>query len=173
MDNLIAKKYAQAILTRKDANEFYELLQGVAGAFKFEKMQLILGSNELSKEKKFEFVLSFFQKPKPNFVNFLNLLAQNSRLTLIPQIAEELRKQKALKEGIYSGTIYSNKALKKDEITNLEQKLGKKFGVSIKLESQITDTQGIKMSLDELGYELSFSMQSLKTKMSEFILKTL
>lgn len=173
MDNLIAKKYAQAILTRKDANEFYELLQGVVGAFSLEKMQLILGSNELKKEDKFEFIASFFQKAKPNFVNFLKLLAQNSRLALIPQIAEELRKQKALKEQIYSGVIYSNKALKKDELANLEQKLGKKFGVSIKLSNQITDTQGIKMSLDELGYELSFSMQSLKTKMSEFILKTL
>lgn len=173
MDNLIAKKYAQAILTRKDANDFYELLQGVAGAFKFEKMQLILGSNELKKEDKFEFVLSLFQKPKANFVNFLKLLAQNSRLGLIPQIAEELGKQKALKEGIYSGTIFSKKALKKDELANLEQKLGKKFGVSIKLSNQTTDTQGIKMSLDELGYELSFSMQSLKSKMSEYILKTL
>lgn len=173
MDNLIAKKYAKAILTRKDSNDFYELLSSVVPAFSLEKFKLILGSNELTKEQKFEFVASLFQKAKPNLVNFLKLLAQNSRLALIPQIAEELRKQKALKEQIYSGIIYSKKALKKDELANFEEKLSKKFGVSVKLSNQITDTQGIKMSLDELGYELSFSMQSLQSKMSEYILKTL
>lgn len=173
MDNLVAKKYAKAILTRADSNEFYELLKQITPAFKLDKFKLILSSNEIKKEEKFEFITSFFQNAKPQFVNFLKLLAQNSRLDLIPHIAEELRKQKALKEQIYSGTVFSNTAIHKDELANLEQKLSKKFGVSVKLDNQITDTQGIKMSLDELGYEISFSMQSLKSKMSEYILKTL
>lgn len=173
MDNLVAKKYAKAILTRADSNEFYEALSQIAPAFSLDKFKLILGSYELKKEDKLNLIASFFQNIKPNFMNFLKLLAQNSRLDLIPQITEELRKQKALKEQIYSGTLYSNKAVKESELKKLEEKLSQKFGVSIKLNNQTTQTQGIKMNLDELGYEISFSMQNLKSKMSEYILKTL
>lgn len=173
MESLIAKKYAKAILTRKDANEFYELLLNIVPAFSLDKFKLILGSNELKKEDKLQFISSFFQSAQPNFINFLKLLAQNSRLNLIPQIVKELGRQKALKEQIYSGTIFSEKSINKNELASLEQKLSKKFNVSVKLNNQITNTQGIKISLDELGYELSFSMQSLKSKMSDYILKTL
>lgn len=173
MENLIAKKYAKAILTRKDANEFYELLLAIVPAFSLEKFRLILSSNELKKEDKLQFISSFFQNAKPNFINFLKLLSQNSRLNLIPQIVKELGRQKALKEQIYSGTIFSEKAINKDELASLEQKLSKKFNVSVKLNNKITNKQGIRISLDELGYELSFSMQSLKSKMSDYILKTL
>lgn len=173
MDDLIAKKYAKAILARADANEFYEFLLGVVPAFSLDKFKLILNSYELKKEQKLDVIMSFFQKTTPKFTNFIKLLAQNSRLSLIPQITEELRKQKALKEQIYSGIIFSEEAVKQDKITELEQRLSKKFKVSVKLSNQIAKTQGIKISLDELGYEISFSMQGLKTKMSEYILKTL
>lgn len=173
MDKLIAKKYAKAILTRKDANEFYELLCSIVPAFSLEKFKLILSSNELKKEDKLKFISSFFQNAKPNFINFLRILTQNSRLNLIPQIVKELSRQKALKKQIYSGTIFSAQAIDKDKLASLEQKLSKKFNVSVKLNNKITNEQGIKIGLDELGYELSFSMQSLKSKMSDYILKTL
>ena len=173
MEDLIAKKYAKAVLMRADANEFYEFLLAVVPAFSLDKFKLILNSYEIKKDEKLKVVMSFFQKTTPNFTNFIKLLAQNSRLGLIPQIVEELRKQKALKEQIYSGIIFSQEAVKADKIAELEQKLSKKFNVSIKLDNQITQTQGIKISLDELGYEISFSMQSLKSKMSDYILKTL
>ena len=173
MDNLVAKRYAKAILAQKNADEFYELLSAVAPAFGQEKFRLILGSNELDKQKKLDFVRSLFDKPKANFVNFLQLLAQNSRLDLIPQILRELARQKALKEQIYQGVVFSQKLLDKKALAQLEKKLSDKFKVSIKLANETSEAKGIKISLDELGYELGFSMDSLKTKMSEFILKNL
>ncbi|TQR61385.1 F0F1 ATP synthase subunit delta [Campylobacter troglodytis] len=173
MEDLIAKKYAKAILTRNDANEFYELMLKLVPAFSLDKFKLILNSYDIKKEEKLNIIMSFFEKTTPNFTNFIRLLAHNSRLNLIPQIVEELRKQKALKEQLYSGTVFSQDSISLDKITELEQKLSKKFNVSIKLDNQITNMQGIKISLDELGYEISFSMQGLKTKMSDYILKTL
>ena len=173
MDNLVAKRYAKAILAQKNADEFYELLSAVAPAFGQEKFRLILGSNELDKQKKLEFVRSLFDKPKANFVNFLQILAQNSRLDLIPQILRELARQKALKEQIYQGVVFSQKLLDKKALAQLEKKLSDKFKVSIKLSNETSEAKGIKISLDELGYELGFSMDSLKAKMSEFILKNL
>lgn len=173
MDNLVAKRYAKAILSQKNSGDFYELLQSLIPAFSLEKFRLILGSSELSKDDKFNFVSSFFGKKEANFLNFLKILALNSRLGLIPEIFEELKRQKALKEQIYEGVVFSQKALAKKELDELEKKLSQKFKVSIKLKNEISENQGIKISLDELGYELGFSMNSLKAKMSEFILKSL
>ena len=67
MDNLIAKRYAKAILTQKNADEFYELLSTLVGA------------SQISKDEKLKFISSCFDKGKPNFVNFLKILAQKSR----------------------------------------------------------------------------------------------
>lgn len=173
MNDLVAKRYAKAILAQKNADEFYELLSGIVPAFCLEKFKLILASSELSKDDKFKFIGSFFDKAKPNFLNFLKILALNSRLGLIPQIFDELKRQKALKEQIYEGVVFSQKALAKKELDELEKKLSQKFKVSIRLKNEVSKTQGIKISLDELGYELGFSMNSLKIKMSEFILKSI
>ena len=37
----------------------------------------------------------------------------------------------------------------------------------------MTQIDGVKIALEELGYELSFSMKTLQNKLSEFILKTI
>ena len=119
MDNLIAKRYANAILTQKNADEFYELLSTLVGAFSLEKFKAILNSSQISKDEKLKFISSCFDKGKPNFMNFLKILAQNSRLNLIPQIAQELGRQKALKAQIYEGVVHSPKALHKKELDEL------------------------------------------------------
>lgn len=173
MDDLIAKKYALAILGRKDANSFYENLQGILGAFNEPKFSLILSSNEVKKDEKFNLISSFFTKPSKEFVNFLKILSVNSRLNLIPKITAELGKQRALKAQIYSGVVHSPKPLKKDDLANLEDKLSKKFKVKIELENEISTQKGVKIALDELGFQISFSMQDLEAKLSDYILKTL
>ena len=58
-------------------------------------------------------------------------------------------------------------------MSELEKKLSTKFKVTVKLENDLSKDDGIKISLDELGYEIAFSVQNLKSKMSEYILKTI
>lgn len=194
---MIAQKYARAILAQHNADEFYERLKAVLPAFEMPKFRLILESSEISKEEKFTLLKSLCEesgestekqaskkqgkknkaektdKLDENFVNFLRILAQNSRFLLIPQILKELSRQRALKEQLFEGIVYSEKPLKKDDLMSLESKLSKKFALSIKLHNESTQNQGIKISLDELGYEIAFSKQNLKAKMSEFILKNM
>lgn len=103
MDDLIAKKYAVAILQSGDADEFFENLNSILAAFKDDKFALILQTSEIKKDEKLDFILGFFKNPSKKFNNFLRLLAANSRLNLIPKIAAELARQRALKAQIYSG----------------------------------------------------------------------
>lgn len=173
MQTLIAKKYAKAILARDDFESFYQGLNLILQGFENEKFRLIVESCELKKSDKLELILSFFDEIKPSFKNFIKLLVQNSRLNIISDIVSELSRQKALQENVYLGIVFSPNPLQKKELDELEKSLSKKFQASIKLENQIGQDQGVKVSLQELGYELSFSMQSLENKMSDYILKTL
>lgn len=172
MNEILAKKYVKAILDRRrGSEEFYENLVLLCSAFSLPKCKEIVNSYELSREQKFEFVKGLVQNPSKNFFNFLRILSQNQRLGLIPLILAELSRQRALQKQIYTGRIYSNEALSKVEIEQLEQGLSAKFGLSIKLENELSSNEGLKISLEELGYEIAFSMPKLKNKIFEFVFK--
>lgn len=173
MNDLIAKKYAKAIALRADINEFYTNLRVLSSAFALPKFRVLIELSEIKKERKLELLSSFFTQINPNFENFLKLLTQNSRLSHIPEIVEELEKEMAAKKNTYLGIVYTKEKLSEEDIKRLESKLGSKFNTTIKLKNQLSQNSGVKIALEELGYEISFSMKALQNKMSEFILKNI
>ncbi|MCV3386253.1 F0F1 ATP synthase subunit delta [Campylobacter lari] len=173
MESVIAKTYAKAILGRNDFEDFYSNLLELSSAFASNKFIDVLNSYEIKQGKKLEFILSLLDNPSDAFKNFINLIVDNKREMLIPEITKELSEQKALKENTFLGQVYSKEQLSAEEIKNLEEKLSAKFNAKIRLDSKISDSDSVKISLDGLGYEISFSMQSLKAKMNEYILKAI
>ena len=91
----------------------------------------------------------------------------------MPYIVEELERQNAFKENVFFGGVYTSENLDEQSLKELENKLSAKFNVKIQLSVQMTQIDGVKIALEELGYELSFSMKTLQNKLSEFILKTI
>ena len=152
--DMVAKKYAKAIALRADAGEFYENLRLLISAFTLSKFRIIVESAEVNKERKLELIQSFFEK-------------------LSPQIVEDLERQNAFKENIFLGVVYVSEKLDDESLRELEARLSAKFNVKVKLRMQIAQIDGVKIALEELGYELSFSMKTLQNKLSEFILKTI
>ncbi|EAJ6452110.1 F0F1 ATP synthase subunit delta [Campylobacter lari] len=173
MEKVIAKTYAKAILERNDFENFYSNLLELSSAFASNKFIDILNSYEIKQDKKLELILSLLDNPSNAFKNFINLIVDNKREMLIPEITKELSEQKASKENTFLGQVYSKEKLSEEEIKNLEEKLSLKFNAKIRLNSKISDNDSVKISLDGLGYEISFSMQSLKAKMNEYILKAI
>ncbi|HEC1780553.1 TPA: F0F1 ATP synthase subunit delta [Campylobacter lari] len=173
MEKVIAKTYAKAILERNDFEDFYSNLLELSSAFASNKFIDILNSYEIKQDKKLELILSLLNNPSDAFKNFINLIVDNKREMLIPEIAKELSEQKASKENTFLGQVYSKEKLSEEEIKNLEEKLSLKFNAKIRLDSKISDNDSVKISLDGLGYEISFSMQSLKAKMNDYILKAI
>ncbi|EGJ2904070.1 F0F1 ATP synthase subunit delta [Campylobacter lari] len=173
MEKVIAKTYAKAILERNDFENFYSNLLELSSAFASNKFIDILNSYEIKQDKKLELILSLLDNPCDAFKNFINLIVDNKREMLIPEITKELSEQKASKENTFLGQVYSKEKLSEEEIKNLEEKLSLKFNAKIRLDSKISDNDSVKISLDGLGYEISFSMQSLKAKMNEYILKAI
>lgn len=173
MEKVIAKTYAKAILERNDFEDFYSNLLELSSAFASNKFIDILNSYEIKQDKKLELILSLLNNPSDAFKKFINLIVDNKREMLIPEITKELSEQKASKENTFLGQVYSKEKLSEEEIKNLEEKLSLKFNAKIRLDSKISDNDSVKISLDGLGYEISFSMQSLKAKMNEYILKAI
>ena len=63
--------------------------------------------------------------------------------------------------------------LQKSKVKELETQISKKFNANIKLEPVIANYNGVKIDVEDLGFEISFSIDRLKNKMSEYILKAI
>ncbi len=176
MSEIIAKKYVKALLGSlkdKEIKDALNNLQSLIPAYDNKKFNSILNSYDISDDDKANFILSLFKKPDAKLINFIKLLSANKRLTDIPSIVKELSNQISVKENKYEGFLISGFKVKADEIKDIEQNISKKLNTSIKLKNRVTDYSGIKVEVDSLGIEVSFSADRLKAQMSEHILKSL
>ena len=175
LDNT-SKRYVNALMQVYKKDELGALLQtleSIASAFKIPKFQDIIKSPMLKDEPKVELITSFIKNPSEKIVNFIKLLAKNGRIALIAQIVEDLRKNISALDNKYLGKIYCSRDIDDAKIRDLEDKISKKFNADIKLEPVKSELDGIKIEVEDLGFEISFSVDRLKQKMSEYILKAI
>jgi len=71
----------------------------------------------------------------------------------------------------YVGVVYTNEELSKDYVSSIEKQFSKKFDVKLSLSQNVCDYDGIKVDIDGLGVEISFSKERLKTQMIDHILQ--
>lgn len=177
MSNMVAKRYVKAILSCISSDdEFREVdsvLKTLASAFLIPKLDLILNYPSMTQDKKIDFLLSLIDNKNNKIKNLLKILNDNKKLSLIPAIYEEFSYQKSLKDNVYQGTVYSNFKIQLDKIKQLETSFSKKFNSSIIFNENYNSYNGIKIELDKLGFEVSFSLDRLKTQMSEYIIKAI
>ncbi|MBE0491723.1 MAG: F0F1 ATP synthase subunit delta [Sulfurospirillum sp.] len=176
MKAMIAKKYVNALIKSCTQDELQQTATSIASlstAFALPKLNNIIFSQDLSAYKKEKFILSLVSDANIKTVNFLKLLAKNDRFALLPAIDKELKFQIACKQNSYQGTIVSNFTLNQDQVAKLEERFSKKFAATIALKSVTSDYPGIKIELDDLGVEMSFSFERLKAQMVEHILKAI
>lgn len=176
MKEIIAKKYIKALLANTNDSQLEDLKRyftDLSSAFTLDKFKNIINSPSIPSKDKFDFVLSLVDNPNPSFINLLKLLSDSKRFDIIPELADEFFKQKSIKDRVYTGIVTSSCGLSQDEIALLEKKFSEKFSSTIKLESQVSDYNGVKVELNDLGYEISFSLDRLRSQMSEYILKAI
>ena len=176
MSNPIASKYVKALIKSFDEEELKMVtlkLEELSGACQMSKFSNIINSPDIDANKREEFILSLSDSDNQKFINFLKLLSQNNRLELIPEICDELRYQEALKSNQFSGVLMCDFDISEQKIKTLEESFSKKFNSTIKLHKSALKYPGVKVKIDDLGLEVSFSLERLKAKMSEYILKAI
>ncbi len=174
MNDLIAKRYVKALLDGKDiksATAVYDDLKTIASAFKEEKFISIISSSEINSNDKVNLVISFIDKCGNDLKNLIKLLGTNKRLDLIPAMVKELDGQIARMNNTYTGVVYTNKKLSAKYVSSIETQFSKKFDVKLSLSQDVCDYDGIKVDIDSLGVEISFSKERLKSQMINHILK--
>ena len=174
MSNLVAKRYVKALLIDQDINgitAIYNDIKIIASAFNDEKFLSIITSTEVSANAKVELIGSFVDNNNKSMINLLKLLADNKRLLIIPNIANELKKEIANLTNSYEGIVYTNVELSKTDLASIQENFAKKFNISLALTQNICDYDGIKVDIDGLGVEIGFSKHRLKSQMIEHILK--
>ncbi|MDR1554590.1 MAG: F0F1 ATP synthase subunit delta [Campylobacteraceae bacterium] len=172
----IAKRYVKALLESFNTNELIDLtdeLKSLSQAFASSKFTTILSSPDISKKNKTDFVLSLLKNKDKRLVNFISLLGENKRLLLLKAIYEELEFQISLRNNRFNGKIYAGFDIDKKQIENLQKSFSEKFGAQINLDVHKSNYSGIKIQIDDIGVETSFSLDRLKAQMAEHILKAI
>lgn len=174
MNDLVAKRYVKALLDGRDlesATAICNDLKTISSAFAEDKFISIVASSEVKSSDKVELVVSFLEKSNDDLKNFVKLLGEKKRLDLIPEIVKELETKIAKMNNSYTGVVYTNKELSSEYVSSIEAQFSKKFDVQLSLSQNVCDYDGIKVDIDSLGVEISFSKQRLKSQMIDHILK--
>jgi len=172
----ISKKYVKALVESVDKSKLADIsasLSSIVPAFKETKVKTLLYANDISKEKKVEFLTSLMDGCDEKIVNLFKLLAEYGKLDLIPSIAAELDYETAQILNKHRGLVISDKELSADKISQIAKNLSKKFDTTIELEAKKSDYNGIKVEVETLGVEIAFSADRLKSQLSEYILKAI
>jgi len=177
MEELIAKRYVKAIKHSVDIESMQNMtaiFSTLAESFSNEKFIKIINNPDISKDQKSEILLAAVKSANSKDVeNLIKLLAEHNRFNVIPAIAEVMRKDIALTSKKYNGTVYSDSDIDAKVIEDLSSGLGKKFDSTISLELVKDDFNGIKVDVQDLGVEISFSESRINNQIIEHIVKAI
>lgn len=174
MNDLVAKRYVKALIDGSNSqvvNNISVNLNTISSAFCDEKFISIISSPEVADYAKLDLIISLVDLADETLKNFIKLLGEKRRLSLLPLIANELNVQIAKMNNNYVGVVYTNQELSNDYISSIEEQFSKKFDVKLSLSQNVCDYDGIKVDIDGLGVEISFSKDRLKSQLIDHILK--
>jgi F-type H+-transporting ATPase subunit delta len=176
MEELIAKRYVQALLSIADAKErenYIGILNAIASTFDNADVREMIAAPIVSADKKVEAILSGLgKKVDEKIVNFIKILGEKKRLSLIPAIAEMLNAQVQKESNEYTGVVSSRETLGESEIATLEKTLKRYTGSNVKLEQVKSDLDGLRVAVEDLGIEVNFSKERVKEQLIDFIMKS-
>jgi len=177
MEELIAKRYIKAIKKSNDIESMQNItliFSALANSFNDKKFIQIINNPDVSKDQKSKILLAAVKSANLKEVdNLIKLLAEHDRINIIPAIAEVMRKDSAVTTKNYNGIIFSDSDIDAKVIENLSSGLGKKFDSNISLEFIKNDFNGIKVDVEDLGIEISFSKTRINNQIIEHIVKAI
>lgn len=177
MEELIAKRYIKAMKIGSDITSMENaasIFSVLAESFENDKFVQIIESPDVSNDQKSEILLVAVKAANSQEIdNLIKLLVEHKRISIIPAIAEAMRKDVANSTKIYSGVVYSDSDLDNKVIEDLSSGLSKKFDSNISLKFVKDDFNGIKVDVEDLGIEINFSKSRINSQIIEHIVKAI
>jgi len=176
MDKLIAKKYAKALMESGDdatLSRRLEILKAIGEAMIDARIKEFITSPLVEKEKKAELLLSVMNAEDDGVANLIKLMNEKGRLDLIPDLVAIVEFERKKHSNRFEGTIYTDEKLSKESVKKLEKTLEKYSGAQIDLAQMKSDQAELKVEVEDLGIELSFSREKVKQALIDHIQKAL
>ncbi|MDP3464349.1 MAG: F0F1 ATP synthase subunit delta [Sulfuricurvum sp.] len=174
---MIAKRYVQSLVSVLDTESLdnsAEIFNVLATAFNDPKFLQIMNSNDIPVAAKTSLILDMVKTVNSLEINnLIKLLGENGRLSLIPAVAKELKREIGSTKRVYNGRIYAVSALDQSSVDAIAHDLGNKMGASISLEFVPSDCDGVRVAVEGLNIEIDFSKSRLNAQITEHILKAI
>lgn len=176
MKDLIAKRYIKAlasVVSQKELEEIVLFLGKLAGANSISKFRDIIESPYVSTAQKVDFILKRVLDNSANakFSNFIKVLAEHNRLDLFEELYSGLSSHLATLNKEYIAQLIVNEGYDESVLKEIESKFSKKLGVNLLLKQQVVASVGIKLVVEDLGVEVSFSQEKFVNDLRNHILK--
>lgn len=174
MKELVAKRYAKALIEAIGTEKLVavlEWLQGARKAFEVETFRELLSSPQAPKELKTQVVLEVLGEGEAKFINFIKALAEKNRLELIPEICQELDRLIAVNRNEYKAVLTTQEAFDEATLKALEETLAKKLQAKLAITQKLGEFDGVKLVVEDLGVEVSFSREKFVNDLRNHILK--
>jgi len=177
MNELIAKKYAKALavtFSLEELESVANVLEVLAKVLQEPAIAAVVNSPEVSKERRAEILLGAIEQTNSSALeNFIKLLVEKSRVSLLSDIADALKRYIADEKKNYRGVVYSDSEIDAKILNELAKGLGKKYGSSISLEYIKSGFDGIKVDVEDLGIEISFSKSRINKQIVAHVLQAI
>lgn len=143
--NTVARPYTKAAfeyaLDKGNLDQWSAMLSVAAQAATDSEMARVLGNPALTSEQKAELVIAVAEKQLDEAgKNFIFLLAENSRLALLPEIFAQFEKLKANQNRSVDLSVTTAFDLTEPQQQKLTQALGKKLGRDVNLTAETDQT---------------------------------
>jgi len=131
----IARPYAEAVfnMARESGTQgaWSARLQRLAVIAQNEDMAAVIGNPSLSVAQVAETVVSLVADNDPVLGNFIRTLAENRRLTLLPEISRLFELAKSQEEGVKEAVVHSAFPIDDSQVAALLQQLEPRFGTRL------------------------------------------
>ncbi len=135
----LSRPYAQALFEHSDG--WSKDLAQIANIASLPSVSNLIDSPHLSYQEKVDKFLYLLQgEVETKAINFLKVLGESKRLSLIPDIANQYRLLMEAKEEKKTVELFSPHELSEEQIRNLSSALRKQFGENLTIEAKIDES---------------------------------
>lgn len=177
-EHIIAKKYAKALASICQPNEIaqvHAIYVTLSQAFSVAKFRTIVASHMVGRSQKLDFLKSLVDiSTNAHAERLLTILVQNDRIALLPFVTLELKKIIDSQLNVYEAVLYAKETLGESTLTNIQEKLGRKLGVTLRVTQHIEpNLEGIRLEVADLGVEVAFLKHKFTQELQDFILRAI
>ena len=134
-----ARPYAQALFDHSEG--WTEDLDQIVSAMSDDAVGLLIASPEKAYKEKTEIFVNLFDgEVQQKTINFLKVLGEAKRLSLLPNINTEYKKLLAERDSSSELTITSAYELTKEQVDSITKGLEKRYGENVNVKSEVDPT---------------------------------